>query len=400
MKNKLYLAPNAKPAVKVKTVFIYATATMTLIAVITWLTFLSLNLGNTEKALAATNYSSVQSGDWTAAATWGGSAPAVTNFADNAFINSNHNVTRMGNLDIKNGASITINGNAKLTINGDMTVQNNLTLMINGELIVNGNIQAKNGANITVNGSGKITTTGNIELQQNANFYVDGIVNVGGDMSFGNNANFGGNGQVNIVGNGCSNWAGPGSCNENIALPVQLISFILSHSDEGVHINWKTASEENNDFFTVEQSEDGINFKPIGTVKGNGTVKAVSSYEYTDEYPVIGRSYYRLSQTDYDGRMETFKPAMIEVSGDADESTAFSVYPNPLKGSTLNVNFTQPSDGMIEILDNRGNRVFAGEVTASNREMKLSLADNMEPGMYYVNFRTTRALKTVKIVKQ
>jgi len=54
-------------------------------------------------------------------------------------------------------------------------------------------------------------------------------------------------------------------------LPVELVSFTVK-STPGLNVlEWTTASELNNDFFSVEYSENGLEWEDISRVKGNGT---------------------------------------------------------------------------------------------------------------------------------
>ena len=69
-------------------------------------------------------------------------------------------------------------------------------------------------------------------------------------------------------------------------------------------IQWSTATEINNDFFTVERTLDGINFEEVLEMTGAGNSFEPLTYNGEDEYPLPGTSYYRLKQTDYDGQFE------------------------------------------------------------------------------------------------
>jgi hypothetical protein len=86
-----------------------------------------------------------------------------------------------------------------------------------------------------------------------------------------------------------------------IVLPIELISFTASPEKNKIKLSWQTASEKNNDFFTVLKSEDGLNFKSLSRIKGKGTVTNINDYVLFDEEPITGNSYYRLQQTDFDG---------------------------------------------------------------------------------------------------
>ncbi len=88
----------------------------------------------------------------------------------------------------------------------------------------------------------------------------------------------------------------------NISLPVTWVSFTGKKKQNGVALQWITISEQNNDYFEVERSTDGISFARIGTVKAGSPGTNGNVYDYTDPVPARGRYLYRIKQVDYDGR--------------------------------------------------------------------------------------------------
>ncbi|MBP5371905.1 MAG: hypothetical protein J6Y55_08315 [Bacteroidales bacterium] len=85
-------------------------------------------------------------------------------------------------------------------------------------------------------------------------------------------------------------------------LPIELTSFTATATDYGFEFNWVTASENENDYFTLEYSIDGVDFNEIDYVHGAGTTSETSEYEYRwDEAPEFDVIYFRLKQTDYNG---------------------------------------------------------------------------------------------------
>lgn len=98
-------------------------------------------------------------------------------------------------------------------------------------------------------------------------------------------------------------------------LPIELNFFELKSNDQyQVEIHWQTASEKNNDFFTIERSQDGIEFDKIAQIKGAGTSRESLNYMFTDYSPLMGTSYYRLRQTDFDLREEAFEIKSITIA--------------------------------------------------------------------------------------
>ena len=115
-------------------------------------------------------------------------------------------------------------------------------------------------------------------------------------------------------------------------ISVSIILFLgLSFSVQAttvVDLEWKTKSETNNDFFTLERSTDGKNWEAIVVVDGNGTTSTEHTYSFTDENAPEGIVYYSLRQTDYDGTSVQSK--VISVTNTTNEQTiSVVVYPNP-----------------------------------------------------------------------
>src|SRR5690606_35574391 len=77
-------------------------------------------------------------------------------------------------------------------------------------------------------------------------------------------------------------------------LPVELISFKGNATTTGVILNWETASEKNNAYFSIQYSTDGRNFESVGHVDGNGTSAMAHRYSFTHKDPAGGKVYYRL----------------------------------------------------------------------------------------------------------
>ncbi|MDB5255514.1 MAG: C-terminal target protein [Chitinophagaceae bacterium] len=114
------------------------------------------------------------------------------------------------------------------------------------------------------------------------------------------------------------------------ALPVELLQFkAFAKGKYEVQLNWSTATELNNAFFTLEKSTDGIHFSPIVKVAGQETSHQQTQYSFTDEVAVYDLLYYRLWQTDIDGR--TVDLGIRKVYPEFEKITEVSVYPNPCK---------------------------------------------------------------------
>lgn len=116
-----------------------------------------------------------------------------------------------------------------------------------------------------------------------------------------------------------------------IVLPIELLIFDSKLVENGVKLFWSTASEVNNDFFTLEKSTDGFDFHEIGFVRGSGNTTELKNYSFIDDNPSQGLSFYRLKQTDYDG-VFTYSD-IIPVKFTFNDKL-FTVQPNPAKEKT------------------------------------------------------------------
>lgn len=87
----------------------------------------------------------------------------------------------------------------------------------------------------------------------------------------------------------------------NCALPIDLINFYAVNYAGTNILRWVTASEKNVDYFLLENSIDGENFKSLGKVEKSDHTEGPGHYEFIDKSPATGINYYRLRQYDLDG---------------------------------------------------------------------------------------------------
>lgn len=96
------------------------------------------------------------------------------------------------------------------------------------------------------------------------------------------------------------------NCNP-VALPVDIVDFTGTKGSSYNELSWITASERDNDHFTIERSVDGIVWQVIAKPDGAGNTMVTTEYDYIDyDYEENAVNYYRLSQTDLNGDTETY----------------------------------------------------------------------------------------------
>ena len=172
-----------------------------------------------------------------------------------------------------------------------------------------------------------------------------------------------------------------------LSLPVELTRFSAFPLEKTVQLQWQTATEINNDFFIIEHSSNGKEFKEIGIVKGAGTSSTSVNYDFLHETPVEGTNYYRLLQTDYDGK-GTYSP-IESVFIDGTESK-WTVRPNPIQGNVLQLETYIVQSGHLEIsvLDISGKLLFTANQSVEKGQslLEFPLAD-LPKGMYWLKTR-------------
>jgi hypothetical protein len=180
-------------------------------------------------------------------------------------------------------------------------------------------------------------------------------------------------------------------------LPVELLSFTGEVAHEGVMLRWSTASELNNDHFTLERSFNGIEFTPFIDVPGSGTTRVKQSYLAMDDNPFGGLSYYRLSQTDFDGFI-----SYLDVISVRRPESAWSVFPNPSNGTTINLQVPEHRGSrpfMLKITNSQGMKVFQNEIQISiGGKHEIIFNNALASGVYTVEIIDGINRETKRIV--
>jgi len=181
-------------------------------------------------------------------------------------------------------------------------------------------------------------------------------------------------------------------------LPVELVDFHLTCNGTSYSIDWSTASEINNHYFTLERSGDGVNYQTVTLVNGAGNSNQLLPYHVEDLFSSDDAVYYRLSQTDYDGQAEVFAPKSIRCgSSDAEVADVQIFTPNH---QDIVVNFRAPiaQQYMLTVYDNIGQLLYYQNETSAVGENHLVINNlNVAASLFLVKFQMKGIEKTVKI---
>jgi len=179
----------------------------------------------------------------------------------------------------------------------------------------------------------------------------------------------------------------------NTALPIELVSFdAFAEDNKRVRLDWETASEVDNDFFTIERSTDGREWEAIEKVAAVGNSNTLESYLAYDEQPFIGYSFYRLKQTDTDGQFSYSDIETVQIKAGAD---LISIFPNPAHNLITVNGYEGEQNGRLMIYNSSGK--LKKDVIITNSSQKVDIS-NLSTGMYYYLFKGNTYLKTGKLV--
>ncbi len=174
------------------------------------------------------------------------------------------------------------------------------------------------------------------------------------------------------------------SINNINPLPVELVYFNAKRNDKIVDFTWKTLSETENDYFTVERSKDGVNFKPILEVNGAGNSNVPLNYYQIDPHPLTGINYYRLKQTDFDYKFTYSDIVAVKMPEPGD----ISIYLNSVLDGNIGVrigNVTAITPVRLVMYDQTGRLISAKSTWTENGRINWSLKHKgLAAGIYII----------------
>ncbi len=173
----------------------------------------------------------------------------------------------------------------------------------------------------------------------------------------------------------------------SLPLPIELIEFTGKCENKNIVLKWSTATETNNNYFTIEKSVDGATFYEIATINGaaGGNSTQVINYSYTDNSQNTGIVYYRLKQTDYDGQSKTFKTISVSSCGNTGDVT-INAYSNNNGGVVVLIDEKNINPYSIKLFDAVG-KLLKSESIYAQKGMNNYLIDvtNLSVGIYFIS---------------
>jgi hypothetical protein len=177
---------------------------------------------------------------------------------------------------------------------------------------------------------------------------------------------------------------------ENNSLPVDFKNFNLKIKKNNTFLSFSTASETNNDYFTIERSVDGLSFDAIGEIKGAGNSTEERHYEFIDKNPLPGINYYRIKQTDFDGQYSYSEIRSVRHAGKGN----VAISPRSTDGR-LDIS-TEMESYDVAVYSSAGQEVARFAALVGHQTVSI---ETLQAGVYFVKVMSGSESETVTVVK-
>ncbi|HKC68023.1 MAG TPA: hypothetical protein VKG26_07315 [Bacteroidia bacterium] len=177
-------------------------------------------------------------------------------------------------------------------------------------------------------------------------------------------------------------WTDPGT------LPIELLFFKGIVQDNKILLNWGTATETDNNYFTISRSTNAIDFETIAQVKGAGNSTAMLSYNYSDlHFPDSSAVlYYRLQQTDFNGNSSYAGTIPVSLLKDKPPN----VYYNRNSEQLVILNFQKEGYFIVDVIDILGRSVFQKNIEIIKEKNYFSIVVPLtEEGVFFAKISET-----------
>jgi hypothetical protein len=183
------------------------------------------------------------------------------------------------------------------------------------------------------------------------------------------------------------------SANSSTPLPIELLDFNAVCGNNDILIQWTTAIETNNEYFTIERSTDLVHYSAIAQIEGHGNSSQPINYSYTDNDVEDGIYYsYRLKQTDFDG-ISKYSKVVVMKQNCGSPLANFNIYPNPTNGDILQLIYFSAKDqtAVIKFHDVLGQICLTKAIQlhhGTNNEVVP--INNLNPGIYFIQIESAK----------
>ncbi len=170
-------------------------------------------------------------------------------------------------------------------------------------------------------------------------------------------------------------------------LPVNGVVLSGKMEDSRNILSWQTKTETHNKGFYVERSADGSSFAAIGFVNSaaaNGNSHSALNYQFTDVTPLAGINYYRLKQTDADGKFAFSNTIVLRQNPTTLEMV--KIYPNPVRSNlSVQIRMAEAKHVTMAITDAAGKTISMHKQLLNAGETKVEMnVSALARGAYFI----------------
>ncbi|MFN0257312.1 autotransporter-associated beta strand repeat-containing protein [Pedobacter ureilyticus] len=333
------------------------------------------------------------------------------------------NLSNTTSLSVASGATLSGSGSIFAIGSGNtLSVNNGGTIAPSGNLIVNGGLSLENGStfgtsissNTPNSGYGKTTVSGNVALNSptlavshsyspNAAHTYTLIEKTSTGAINGTFTGLAQGSTLTATGNGtvltASYTGGTGNhftlSTPESTLPVRFVSFKARAENAAIRLDWKTASEKDNNYFSIRRSANGSDFSTIATIPGKGDSQSGHNYTSYDRFPLNGTNYYILLQTDMDGKMTELDTRSINFSLNGNKSLSLA----PVPAQQFTIASFPAGTYHIELFDINGRSIQKFQVSNSATAQRINLA-GLAQGNYVVKSYGSYGTASAKLIKK
>ncbi|RKD19043.1 hypothetical protein BCY91_14300 [Pelobium manganitolerans] len=178
-------------------------------------------------------------------------------------------------------------------------------------------------------------------------------------------------------------------------LPVTLTSFTAKTLDERILLNWKTASEKNNNHFELYRSGDGETFSYLTSLSAAGNTETEQGYQFIDDNPLTGINYYQLKQVDFDGKSTSV--AVTSASLGPDELSLNII----CLDKNVSANIFAPANTLahLALFDTGGNKLFNTNLKLAKGYNKTDCQVFLPTGVYLARLQCVGKTIVQKFVR-
>ena len=182
-------------------------------------------------------------------------------------------------------------------------------------------------------------------------------------------------------------------------LPIKLLSFTGSLSNNKAQLSWSVAENETGERFEIEKSLDGRNYTTESTIV-TSVKEGIDNYNYNAAQEITGNTSYRLKIINKNGSTSYSK--VIYFKKEAGSAQGINMMQNPI-GSSLAFTYdaAAPSVAIVNVYNTAGLKVYSfnAKMQKGANTIIQAIDNKLTNGNYILEVATATERKTIKITK-